>query len=107
QPPKRKRRTLALLRHVSRHASQRQPLVLTVENLHWSDPTSEEWLATLVEQLGDLPVLLVVTARPGYQPPWLGHAAATQIALPRLSRSESLTVLHSVPQAAQLTVSLH
>src|SRR5262249_17969687 len=105
-PQEYKARAFALLRHLCRHASQRQPLVLAVENLHWSDPTSDEWLASLVEQLGDIPVLLLVTSRPGYQPPWLGHAVATQMALPRLSPSDSLAVLQSVPQAAQLTAPL-
>ena len=54
-PEMRKARTFALLRHLFRHASQQQPLLLAVENLHWSDPTSEEWLASLVEQLEDMP----------------------------------------------------
>jgi predicted ATPase len=106
-PPMRKARTFALLWHLIRHTSQRQPLVLAVENLHWSDPTSEEWLASLVERLGDMPVLLLATYRPGYQPPWLRHSAATQIALPRLSLHESLALLQSVPQAAQLPSPLH
>ena len=105
-PEMRKARTFALLRHLLRHASQRQPLLLAVENLHWSDPTSEEWLASLVEQLGDMPVLLLVTYRPGYQPPWLRHSAATQMALPRLSPHDSLVVLQPVPQAVQLPASL-
>ena len=105
-PEMRKARTFALLRHLFRHASQRQPLVLAVENLHWSDPTSEEWLASLVEQLGDMPVLLLTTYRPGYQPPWLRHSAATQMALPRLSPHDSLVVLQSVPQAVQLSAPL-
>jgi class 3 adenylate cyclase/tetratricopeptide (TPR) repeat protein len=106
-PQERKAQTFALLRHLIRHASQRQPLVLAVENLHWSDPTSDEWLASLVEQLADTPVLLLATYRPGYQPPWLRHSVATQMALPRLSPRDSLAVLRSIPQAAQLPVSLH
>ena len=105
-PELRKARTFALLRHVIRHTSQQQPLLLAVENLHWSDPTSEEWLVSLVERLGDTPVLLLATYRPGYQPPWLRHAAATQMALPRLSPRDSLAMLQSVPQAAQLPVPL-
>jgi predicted ATPase len=98
--------TFALLRHVIRHTSQRQPLVLAVENLHWSDPTSEEWLASMINQLADTPVLILATYRPGYQPPWLRHSAATQMALPQLSRSDSLEVLRSVPQAGQLPTPL-
>src|SRR5215471_3397185 len=106
-PQVHKARTFALLRHVFRHASQRQPLVLAVENMHWSDPTSEEWLVSLVEQHGNTPVLLLATYRPGYQPSWIGHAVATQIALPRLSLRESLVVLRSMPQAAQLPMPMH
>jgi class 3 adenylate cyclase/DNA-binding winged helix-turn-helix (wHTH) protein/tetratricopeptide (TPR) repeat protein len=105
-PQERKARTFALLWHVIRQASQRQPLLLAVENLHWIDPTSEEWLVSLVERLGDTPVLLLATYRPGYQPPWLRHSAATQMALPRLSSCDSLVVLQSVPQAAQLPAPL-
>ncbi|HET8644291.1 MAG TPA: AAA family ATPase, partial [Vicinamibacteria bacterium] len=46
-PEARRVRTFALLRQLVLHASQRQPLVLAVENLQWSDPTSEEWLTAL------------------------------------------------------------
>jgi predicted ATPase len=99
-PPMRKARTFAVLGHVIRQASQRQPLMLAVENLHWIDPTSEEWLASLVERLGDTPILLLTTYRPGYQLPWIRHSAATQMALPRLSPRDSLVVLQSMPQAA-------
>jgi class 3 adenylate cyclase len=106
-PQQRKARTFALLRHLFRHASQQQPLVLAVENLHWSDPTSEEWLVSLVGQLGDMPVLLLTTYRPGYQPPWLRHSAVTQMALSRLSPRDSLLMLQSIPQAAQFPAPLH
>ncbi len=54
-----------------------------------------------------MPLLLLTTSRPGYQPPWLRHSAATQLALPRLSPYDSLAVLRSVPQAAQLPVPVH
>jgi class 3 adenylate cyclase/tetratricopeptide (TPR) repeat protein len=105
-PSIRQARTFALLWEIFRHASQRQPLLLAVENMHWIDPTSQAWLASLVERLGDTPVLLLVTYRPGYQPPWIRHSAATQMALPRLSPHDSLAVLQSVPQAAQLPAPL-
>jgi predicted ATPase len=64
-PPERKAWTFAVLRHLIRHASQQRPLLLAVENLHWSDPTSDEWLAAPVERLGEMPVLLLATYRPG------------------------------------------
>jgi class 3 adenylate cyclase len=61
-PQERRARTFALLRQLVLHASQRQPLVLAVENLHWSDPPSDEWLATLAAQVGGMAILLLATA---------------------------------------------
>ena len=87
---------------LSSHASQQQPLVLAVENLHWSDPTSDEWLATLAAQVGGTAMLLLATYRPGYRLPWLTHSWATQVALSPLTPPDSLAVVQAVPQAAQL-----
>ena len=95
-PEARQVRTFALLRHLVLDAAQRQPLVLVVENLHWSDPTSEAWLASLVERLPGAAVLLLGTYRPGYQPAWGVHAAVTQVAVPPLRAPDSRTVVQAV-----------
>jgi hypothetical protein len=65
-PEERRARVFAILRQLTLHSSQQQPLLLAVENLHWIDATSEAWLASLVECLTAAPILLVVTYRPGY-----------------------------------------
>ncbi len=101
-PEARQARTFALLRHLVLHAAQQQPLVLVVENLHWSDPTSEAWLASLVERLAEAAVLLLGTYRPGYQPPWGAHAAVTQVALPPLRAPDSRAVVQAVLGAVAL-----
>ena len=59
-------------------------MLLVVEDVHWIDASSEAWLATVVAGLAHQPLLLLVTYRPGYQPPWLGQSYATQLALPYL-----------------------
>jgi DNA-binding winged helix-turn-helix (wHTH) protein/ABC-type hemin transport system ATPase subunit len=64
-PEERKALTFRVLHQLSRSASQRQPLVLAVEDVHWIDATSEAWLATLVEWLASAPMLVLVTYRPG------------------------------------------
>jgi class 3 adenylate cyclase/tetratricopeptide (TPR) repeat protein len=94
--PAQRARTFTLLRQVFLHDSQRQPLVLAVENAHWIDATSEEWLTTLVERLSTAAILLLVTYRPGYRPPWVERSIVTQIALPRLLPHEGLAVVQSV-----------
>jgi DNA-binding winged helix-turn-helix (wHTH) protein len=98
-PAARQVRTFALLRHLVLAAAQRQPLILVVENLHWSDPTSEAWLASLVERLSGAAVLLLGTYRPGYQPPLGGtrggdaDRAATLACSGKLGRLEETHTL--------------
>ena len=76
--------------------SQRQPLLVVVENLHWIDPTSQAYLVELVERLASVPLLLLVTFRPGYRPPWMEKSYATQLALSRLSPEDSRSVVQAV-----------
>ena len=93
---------LTPLRQMLLHRSQQQPLILAVENLHWIDPTSEEWLASLVEVLPNTLLVLLTTYRPGYRPLWMDKSYATQLALGRLTSEESLAVVRSVVLTEQL-----
>ena len=52
--------------------ARRQPVVMIVEDAHWIDPTSRELLELTVERIRALPVLLIVTFRPEFQPSWTG-----------------------------------
>ena len=101
-----KRRTFAALRQVLLARSQQQPLILTLEDAHWIDKTSEDFCATLVESLAGAPVLLLVTYRPGYRPPWLDKSYVTQLALQPLSAHESQELVASLmpPQALSAAV---
>lgn len=105
-PEARPTRTSTLLTHLLLDEAQRQPLVVAVENVHWIDATSEAWLASLVNRLVGAAVLLLITHRPGYQPPWGAHAAVTQLALPPLRTEESQAVVQAVPGSAQLSAAL-
>ncbi|MCZ6873163.1 MAG: AAA family ATPase [bacterium] len=97
-----KTRTFETLRQVCLHSSQQQPLIMAVENLHWIDPTSEEWLASLVEQLPNASLLLLTTYRPGYRPLWIDKSYATQLALGRLTPEESRALVQSVASMQEL-----
>ena len=69
-----KARTFEVLRLLFLKAAAGRPLVIVVEDLHWIDRTSEEFLATLVERLVGAPVILLATHRPGYRVPWLDRS---------------------------------
>ena len=54
---------------------EKQPVVLLVEDLHWIDPSTLEWLGLLIEQCPTANVLLLLTHRPEFEPPWPGRTA--------------------------------
>jgi hypothetical protein len=66
------------------------------EDVHWIDPTSLEMLALIVERVSRLPVLLVITARPEFTPPWPANPHLTNIAIARLSRRECAALVERI-----------
>ena len=88
-------RTVEALVQMARQGARRQPLVLVVENLHWIDPSSQEVLTALVERLAGTSILLLITFRPGYQPPWLDKSYASQVALSRLPPADCRQVVQA------------
>jgi tetratricopeptide (TPR) repeat protein len=95
-PPRKKQRTLeALIRQLEGLARQ-QPVVMVFEDAHWIDPTSRELLDLTVERLRTLAVLLLVSFRPDFQPPWAGLPQVTMLALNRLDRRDRATLVAQI-----------
>jgi transcriptional regulator with AAA-type ATPase domain/tetratricopeptide (TPR) repeat protein len=101
-----KAKTFEALQQLSLHRSQRHPLLIAVENLHWIDPTSEEFFASLVDRLPGHAILFLTTYRPGYRPPWMDKSYSTQITLPPLSAQDSLQIVLGVLQRDTIPASL-
>jgi class 3 adenylate cyclase len=91
-------RTFDTLKKMSLKGSQRHPLILAIEDMHWIDKTSEAYLASLVESVAGAAILLLTTYRPGYRPPWIEKSYATQLSLQNLVAQDALTVVHSTSQ---------
>jgi transcriptional regulator with AAA-type ATPase domain/tetratricopeptide (TPR) repeat protein len=91
-----KARIFDTLRQLVLRKSRLAPLVIVVEDLHWIDQTSEEYLASLVEVVPGARLLLVGTHRDGRRPPWIEKSYATQVALQPLAPEESLRIVRSV-----------
>ena len=95
-PQQRREMTLsALLKHLSGGAAQ-EPVLIVVEDAHWIDPTSLDLLDAIVARAANLPLLLLVTVRPGFQPSWVGQPHVTMMPLSRLSRSESAGIVGDI-----------
>src|SRR5437763_3021962 len=66
------------------------------EDAHWIDPTSRELLDLTVERVRSLPVLLIVTFRPEFQPPWTGQPQVTMLGLNRLDRRDRTELVEQI-----------
>src|ERR1700756_3177134 len=92
---KRKEKTLhAQLAQVEGLAA-RQPVLMVFEDVHWSDPTTRESLDRLIDRVPALRVLVILTFRPEFAPPWVGRPQVTLLSLNRLpSRRRAEMIMH-------------
>ena len=96
-----KDRLLGVLRDVFLGASELAPLILVVENMHWIDSASEEFLAHLAAGLPGHRVLLVLTTRPGYTASWLAVPLVQTITLEGLSAGDVRGMVRTLLAAAR------
>ncbi|TAN47219.1 MAG: hypothetical protein EPN21_18160, partial [Methylococcaceae bacterium] len=85
--PKQKEKTFTLLQSLLWALAEQTPLLLVVEDLHWADPATLEFLAQLVGQNRPAAMLVLLTARPEFEAPW-NDAAVIGKDLPALSTEE-------------------
>ena len=83
-----RRRQLAALMNWAIASAKVQPLVLAVEDLHWSDPTSLDLLRGLAERGARVPLFVLMTARPEFRPAWGMRSHHSLIALAPLDRDQ-------------------
>jgi len=95
-PLRKKERILeALIRQIE-GSGRRQPVVVVFEDAHWVDPTSRELLDLMIERIRSLPVLLIVTFRPEFEPPWTGQEQVSTLALNRLDRHDRTALVEQI-----------
>jgi class 3 adenylate cyclase/tRNA A37 threonylcarbamoyladenosine biosynthesis protein TsaE len=95
-PEQRRQKTLeALVSQVEKLARQ-SPVLMIFEDAHWADPTSLEVLSRWVDQIAMLQVLLIVTFRPEFEPPWIGRPHVTAVTLNRLAQREVSAIVDRV-----------
>ena len=73
-----------------------QPVLLAYEDVHWIDPTTQELLALTIERIQRLRVLLIITFRPEFSPPWSSQPHISALALARLGRREGAAMVDRV-----------
>ena len=95
-PEQQKQQLLRTLVKVLLTISGRQPLLLVVEDLHWADPTTLEFLDMLVNQIPTTRILALCTFRPDFDPPWGGRTYLTTLTLHRLNQEQVVDMVQHV-----------
>jgi class 3 adenylate cyclase/tetratricopeptide (TPR) repeat protein len=88
-PKDKRQKTFEAIRTLTLAGSQRRLHVLILEDLHWIDKTSEDYLTVLTAALAGASVLILTTQRPGYTLRWADKTYYTQIALDVLTEGET------------------
>jgi AAA ATPase domain/Adenylate and Guanylate cyclase catalytic domain len=87
-PQRQKQRTFEVLLEQLVGLAGQRPVLQLYEDLHWADPSTLELLDMVVERARALPILVVITHRPQFSPPWSGQAHVTAMPLNRLGRRQ-------------------
>jgi predicted ATPase len=95
-PQRQKSKTLEALLAWLRAETARQPVLFIIEDVQWLDPSTLEWLSLLIDQAPTARLLMVLTSRPEFHPPWGFHASLTPITLGRLSHAQATILLQRV-----------
>ena len=102
-PEQARRRLLATLVKTLFALAASQPMVFALEDLHWADASTLEFLVLLTEQAATAPVMILLTGRPEFEPPWQTRSHHAQITLGRLRDREVREMVAAVAAKTALT----
>jgi predicted ATPase len=95
-PQQRRQRTLEVLILQLEALTRSNPVLMIFEDAHWTDPTSLELFSRVVDRIQTLRVLLIVTFRPEFVPPWIGQPHVTSMTVNRLTQREVSAMIDRV-----------
>jgi class 3 adenylate cyclase/tetratricopeptide (TPR) repeat protein len=95
-PHQRRQKMLEALTAQMETLSRQNPVLMIFEDAHWSDPTSLEAFSRVVDRIRTLRVLLIVTFRPEFEPPWIGQPHVTALTINRLTERDVSAMIDRV-----------
>ncbi|MGZ3338376.1 MAG: AAA family ATPase [Reyranella sp.] len=91
-----KEETIRVLVDVVKAAARTERSLVLFEDVHWADPTTLETIGLLIDRLGGIPVLVVLTHRPEFVQPWSRYAWVTTLDLGRLAATQSRELISNL-----------
>ena len=105
-PQQRRQRTLAALTAQIVSLAEQRPVLMIFEDVHWIDPTSLEALGRGIDRIQAAGVLLIITYRPEFEPPWIGRPYVTALTVNRLGQREIAAMIDDVTGNKPLSASI-
>jgi class 3 adenylate cyclase/predicted ATPase len=102
-PQQQKNRTFAALLSLLKSLTDRQPVLLVFEDVHWMDPTSLELLAQIRDQVQSWPMLVVLLFRPDFELAWKHQPHISSLKLNRLDVAQATAMVASIAEAGMLS----
>jgi class 3 adenylate cyclase/predicted ATPase len=87
-PQRQRQKTLETVIAILLELAEHQPVLFILEDLHWTDPTTLEWLNVLIDQTPTTSLLVLLTCRPTFEPSWTHRSYLTEVSVARLSRTQ-------------------
>ena len=106
EPKQRRERIFEGLRNLFVRESQNRPLVLVIEDLHWIDKTSEEYLDYLIGWLASTRILLILLHRFEYTHRWGSKSYFNRIGLDQLSLKSSAELVEAILERGEVAPEL-
>jgi tetratricopeptide (TPR) repeat protein len=104
--PARRKGVLDAMRALALRGASIRPIVFVFEDLHWIDASTEEYLNALMGSVAGAPIMIILTYRVGYNPPFGSRSFYTTLALHTLSEAEALDMARLVLGTDQFPVEL-
>lgn len=101
-PAQQRRQTFAALLDQLEGLARHQPLLIVCEDMHWADATTLELFDLAVDRIRGLPILVLMTFRPEFEPPWAGLANVSLLQLERLDRQDTRALVEEVAIGRQV-----
>jgi class 3 adenylate cyclase/tetratricopeptide (TPR) repeat protein len=96
EPKQRRQHIFEALKWLFLSMSKEKPLIIFVDDLHWMDRSSEEFLGYFIDAMSQNRILLVLLYRPEYTPPWANRSYFSQIGLGKLKRKSVVELTSAV-----------
>jgi len=106
EPQQKREKTFEAIRDLLIRESEHKPLILVVEDLHWIDKTSEEFLDYLIGWLANSHILLILLYRPEYIHQWGSKSYYSQIGVDQLSTETSAELVQAILEEGEVVPEL-